>query len=135
MFYVDALMPALAELPIMRVVHPAYHWRPRGGHGSFLPSGKWRFNCDRVLATVLSLAKVISSQILDAHFGILLPCRIWEDFRNFIKVDCLRTLGRVCDGYGESTFMLIVIIRERERERERLCWKPALGNSFILAEK
>jgi hypothetical protein len=47
----DALMPALSELPMIKVVHPAYHCLPNGGHGSFFPSGNLRFNCDRVFAT------------------------------------------------------------------------------------
>lgn len=45
-------MPALSELPMISVVHPAYHWRPNGGHGSFCPSGNLRLSWDRVLATV-----------------------------------------------------------------------------------
>jgi len=45
-------MPALAELPMMSVVQPAYHWRPNGGHGSFWPSASRRLSCVRVLATV-----------------------------------------------------------------------------------
>jgi len=45
-------MPALAELPMMSVVQPAYHCAPNGGHGSFLPAASRRFSCVRVLATV-----------------------------------------------------------------------------------
>lgn len=37
---------------MINVVHPAYHCAPNGGHGSFCPAPKFRFNCDRVLATV-----------------------------------------------------------------------------------
>lgn len=44
-------MPALAEFPMISVVHPAYHWLPNGGHGNFLPSGNLRLSCVRVLAT------------------------------------------------------------------------------------
>jgi hypothetical protein len=46
------LTPALIELPIIRVVQPAYHCAPNGGHGSFFPSGNLRLSWDRVLATV-----------------------------------------------------------------------------------
>jgi hypothetical protein len=45
-------MPALAELPMINVVHPAYHCLPNGGHGSFCPSANLRLSCVRVLATV-----------------------------------------------------------------------------------
>ena len=44
-------MPAFKEFPIMSVVQPAYHCEPKGGHGSFLPSGRRRFSCVLVLAT------------------------------------------------------------------------------------
>jgi hypothetical protein len=47
----DALIPAFRELPMIRVVHPAYHCLPNGGHGSFFPSGNRRLSCDRVFAT------------------------------------------------------------------------------------
>ena len=50
----DLRIPALAELPMIRVVHPAYHCLPNGGHGSFFPSANRRFNCDRVFATMKS---------------------------------------------------------------------------------
>lgn len=36
---------------MIRVVHPAYHWGPNGGHGSFFESGSFRLSCDRVFAT------------------------------------------------------------------------------------
>lgn len=45
------LMPAFNELPIIKVVHPAYHCLPNGGHGSFLPSANLRLSWDRVFAT------------------------------------------------------------------------------------
>lgn len=32
-------------------MHPAYHCLPKGGHGSFFPSGNLRLSCDRVFAT------------------------------------------------------------------------------------
>jgi hypothetical protein len=32
-------MPALREFPIINVVHPAYHWEPNGGQGSFCEFG------------------------------------------------------------------------------------------------
>jgi hypothetical protein len=47
----DVLMPAFRELPMIRVVQPAYHCFPNGGHGSFLPSANLRLSCDRVFAT------------------------------------------------------------------------------------
>jgi hypothetical protein len=47
----DVLMPAFNELPIIKVVQPAYHCLPNGGHGSFFPSGSLRLSCDRVFAT------------------------------------------------------------------------------------
>jgi hypothetical protein len=48
----NLLMPAFSELPMIRVVQPAYHCLPNGGHGSFLPSASLRLSCDRVFATV-----------------------------------------------------------------------------------
>lgn len=42
---------ALIEFPRINVVHPAYHWRPKGGRPSFWPSGSFLLSCDRVLAT------------------------------------------------------------------------------------
>ena len=47
----DVRIPAFSEFPITSVVHPAYHARPNGGQGSFLPSASRRFSCVRVLAT------------------------------------------------------------------------------------
>jgi hypothetical protein len=44
-------MPAFSELPMIRVVQPAYHCFPNGGHGSFFPSANLRLSCDRVFAT------------------------------------------------------------------------------------
>lgn len=44
-------MPALAEFPIIKVVHPAYHCFPNGGHGSFCPSARRRLSCVLVFAT------------------------------------------------------------------------------------
>lgn len=48
----DVLMPAFRELPMIKVVHPAYHCLPNGGHGSFFPSGNLRLSWDRVFATM-----------------------------------------------------------------------------------
>lgn len=45
-------MPAFKELPIIKVVHPAYHALPNGGHPSFCPSGNLRLSCVLVFATV-----------------------------------------------------------------------------------
>ena len=52
------LMPAFNELPIISVVHPAYHCLPNGGHGSFLPSASLRLSWDRVFATGIALDTV-----------------------------------------------------------------------------
>jgi len=54
----DVRIPALAELPMMSVVQPAYHCEPKGGHGSFLPSASRRFSCVLVLATVTSSSRI-----------------------------------------------------------------------------
>jgi hypothetical protein len=44
--------PAFRELPIIRVVQPAYHAGPNFGHGSLsAPDNRW-LSCVRVLATV-----------------------------------------------------------------------------------
>lgn len=54
-------MPALIELPIMSVVHPAYHCLPNGGHGSFLPSASLRLSCVRVFANSAGYVTAIST--------------------------------------------------------------------------
>ena len=42
---------AFKALPTIRVVQPVYHSAEGNrGHGSFLESGNWRFNWDRVFA-------------------------------------------------------------------------------------
>jgi hypothetical protein len=69
-------MPALSELPMIKVVQPAYHCLPKGGHGSFFPSGNLRFNCDRVFAT-----------------------RLWSGSVFGRKDSGLRTFGGVCYCY------------------------------------
>lgn len=43
-------MPAFNELPMIKVVHPAYHCLPNGGQGSFFPSASLRLSWERVLA-------------------------------------------------------------------------------------
>ena len=48
---VSVRIPALSELPMIKVVHPAYHAFPKGGHPSFWPSGNRRLSCVRVFAT------------------------------------------------------------------------------------
>lgn len=48
---INSRIPALAEFPMINVVHPAYHCFPNGGHGSFFESGNLRLSCVRVLAT------------------------------------------------------------------------------------
>ena len=47
-------MPALAALPMISVVHPAYHCDPNGGHGSFCPSASLRLSCVLVFATAVA---------------------------------------------------------------------------------
>lgn len=51
----NLLIPAFSEFPMIKVVHPAYHCVPNGGHGSFFPSGNLRLSCDRVFATGFGL--------------------------------------------------------------------------------
>lgn len=72
-------MPALAELPMINVVHPAYHCLPNGGHGSFWPAANLRLSCVRVLATA-------------AHV------RMSVRERNRCARGSQRTFSRVCDG-------------------------------------
>lgn len=36
---------------MIKVVHPAYHWLPNGGQGSFFESGNRLLSCVRVFAT------------------------------------------------------------------------------------
>ena len=46
-FFPDARLvriPALREFPMIKVVHPAYHAFPNGGHPSLCPSGKRRLS-------------------------------------------------------------------------------------------
>ena len=71
-------MPALAELPMIKVVHPAYHCLPNGGHGSFWPAANLRLSCVLVLATA-------------AHVRVF----AWESNRP--SRGSQRTFGRVCD--------------------------------------
>lgn len=47
-------IPALAALPMIRVVQPAYHCDPNGGHGSFCPSASLRLSCVLVFATTVA---------------------------------------------------------------------------------
>lgn len=64
---------------MINVVHPAYHCRPNGGHGSFCPAANLRLSCVLVLATV--------------GRGQILKC--WaSDF-----AVGRRTLGGIGDGY------------------------------------
>lgn len=67
----NLLMPALIELPMMSVVHPAYHCLPNGGHGSFFPSASRRLSCVRVFATVprflVSYASAVSRHWSRVH--------------------------------------------------------------------
>jgi hypothetical protein len=76
-------MPALAELPMISVVHPAYHCRPNGGQGSFWPSASLRLSCVRVLATV-DVLESRGAQLTGNPFARQ------------------RTFGRVCDGCSDA---------------------------------
>jgi hypothetical protein len=73
-------MPAFSELPMIKVVQPAYHCFPKGGHGSFFPSANLRLSCDRVFATV-------------ERSGMLVG--LWKYSRS-------RTFSGVCYGYKQS---------------------------------
>jgi hypothetical protein len=66
-------IPALAELPMMSVVQPAYHCEPKGGHGSFLPSASRRFSCVLVLATVASSSRITVSLFLPSYTAACVP--------------------------------------------------------------
>jgi hypothetical protein len=67
-------MPALAELPMISVVHPAYHCEPNGGHGSFWPAANLRLSCVRVLATVRVLeARVGRNWLSGGHAAYIRP--------------------------------------------------------------
>ena len=69
------LMPAFNELPIISVVHPAYHCLPNGGHGSFLPSVNLRLSWDRVFATGVDLDTVFVDVSYDVRtFGRVGDC-------------------------------------------------------------
>lgn len=57
-------IPALAALPMMSVVHPAYHCVPNGGHGSFWPSASRLLSCDLVFATAMYL---VSGSVAEAR--------------------------------------------------------------------
>ena len=67
---------------MIRVVHPAYHCEPNGGHGSFWPAANLRLSCVRVLATVC---------VLEGRSGGI-------GLRGAMQ----RTFGRVCDGCGQA---------------------------------
>jgi hypothetical protein len=60
---------------MIKVVHPAYHCLPNGGHGSFFPSASLRLSCDRVFATMAWSGS--AGQVERAY--------------------SVHTLGRVCD--------------------------------------
>jgi hypothetical protein len=73
----DVRIPAFSELPMINVVHPAYHAFPKGGQGNFPASGNLRFNCVLVLATVvlhqrcarnLPQSLLLASTLLQASF-------------------------------------------------------------------
>jgi hypothetical protein len=48
-------------LPMIKVVHPAYHCFPNGGKGSFCPAARREFNCVRVLANSAGYVMAIST--------------------------------------------------------------------------
>jgi hypothetical protein len=81
------LIPAFNEFPMIKVVHPAYHCLPNGGHGSFLPSANLRLSWDRVFATDFRL---------DAGFEY--------------SSSCMRTFGGVCNCYNEVLAELLQLV-------------------------
>lgn len=86
MIYTDntnLLMPALIELPIMSVVHPAYHCLPNGGHGSFFPSASLRLSCVRVFATVYRFLVSCASEV----------CRNWSRVHSAGYVTAMKTVS------------------------------------------
>lgn len=85
-------MPALAEFPIMSVVHPAYHCFPNGGHGSFLPSANRLLSWDLVFATVF-LPKRSDRSTLSASLSSSCRRQARGGFRGL-----RRTLGGIGDG-------------------------------------
>lgn len=62
-------MPALAEFPMISVVHPAYHCLPNGGHGSFWPSANLVLSWERVLATFGMLVDRCDACICGNFYG------------------------------------------------------------------
>lgn len=58
---------------MISVVHPAYHWLPNGGQGSFCELGKRRLSCVRVFATGMTgcqrgmVVVEAVSRVTDAH--------------------------------------------------------------------
>lgn len=73
-------IPALAELPMMSVVHPAYHCGPNGGHGSFLPSASRRLSCVLVLATAPGRrGGPRSRQLFIPHRSLLVACHCTQN--------------------------------------------------------
>lgn len=53
---------------MIKVVHPAYHAFPNGGHPSFWPSGKRRLSWVRVFATVQRCQPgFVETKSLDQH--------------------------------------------------------------------
>ena len=65
-------MPAFRELPMINVVHPAYHAFPNGGQGSFAASGNLRFNCVLVFATMAGLhqSNVVKRKVPGKHSNL-----------------------------------------------------------------
>src|ERR1044071_2398403 len=92
-------MPALAELPMIRVVHPAYHCRPNGGHGSFWPSANLRLSCGRVLATA---QKKCQSLDVEGRISIGMGARS-------------HTFGGICDGCQERCGLANKLARRRQQ--------------------
>ena len=79
-------IPAFKELPMIRVVQPAYHALPNGGHGNFPASGNLRFNCVRVFATIHFHTRQRTATFRLANQDFSSPPR---------RVSCTLTLSRI----------------------------------------
>jgi hypothetical protein len=102
-------IPALSEFPIISVVHPAYHWLPNGGHGSFCPGVSWLLilcsckNPDttqspaypRTKATMATIRKPVVCSELCPGF-----CNCIELAIIVVGHPTDHTFGRVCDRCG-----------------------------------
>lgn len=73
---------------MIKVVHPAYHALPKGGHPSFCPSGNRRLSCVRVLATK---SLVINGLIRSEQaYGARTFCRVCDRCKRVRSHLCLQ---------------------------------------------